>query len=257
MTEPPPAPPDEAVLEGQIAIRAALQAASRALHVLYVDRSRPDKHGGVAALVRAARAASVPVELVAPEVIAAHTSGQTHGGVIARAGPRRFLSMADLLPTSGPAFIVMLDGVEDPFNFGQAIRAFYAAGADGLIVRPRNWMSAAGVVARASAGASERIPTAVAETAEDAAVFFRGAGLAVAVTSKTRATPLYAADLTAPLFLLIGGEKRGVTRSFLDRADLVIEIPYGRPFAESLGTTAAAAVLAFEIMRQRQAGNRQ
>lgn len=52
----------------------------------------------------------------------------------------------------------MLDGVEDPFNFGAAIRAVYAAGVDGLVVPPRNWPSAAGVVARSSSGTSELIP---------------------------------------------------------------------------------------------------
>ena len=146
----------------------------------------------------------------------------------------------------------MIDGVEDPFNFGQAVRTLYAAGADGLVLRPRNWMSAAGVVARASAGATEWVPTAIAETALDAAQAFRARGLkVVSADDKAETVPLYTADLTGPLFLVIGGEKRGITRSFLDQADLLLEIPYGREFDQSLGTAAAAAVLGFEIMRQR------
>jgi 23S rRNA (guanosine2251-2'-O)-methyltransferase len=149
----------------------------------------------------------------------------------------------------------MLDGVEDPFNFGQAVRAFYAAGAHGLVVRPRSWMSAAGVVGRASAGASERIPTAQAESAEAAAEVFRAAGLRVAIADSQRAISLYDADLRIPLFLLVGGERRGVTRSFASKADLRLKIPYGRPFEHDLGTTAAAAVLAFEILRQRGTKN--
>jgi 23S rRNA (guanosine2251-2'-O)-methyltransferase len=146
----------------------------------------------------------------------------------------------------------MLDGVEDPFNFGYAVRALYAAGVDGLIVRPRNWMSAAGTVARASAGASEWIPMAVAETAEEAAIFFRKQGLAVACTAKENAIPIDKVSLEGPLFLLIGGEKRGITRSFLEQADLTLQIPYGRLFEQSLGTTSAAAILGYEIMRQRR-----
>jgi 23S rRNA (guanosine2251-2'-O)-methyltransferase len=145
----------------------------------------------------------------------------------------------------------MLDGVEDPFNFGQAVRAFYAAGADGLVLRSRNWMSAAGVVARSSGGASELMPTAIVETTQDAADFFRARGLRIAVAAKEQAKSIYEADLSGALFLVIGGEKRGVTRSFADAADVRLSIPYGRRFAHSLGTTAAAAVLAFEIMRQR------
>jgi 23S rRNA (guanosine2251-2'-O)-methyltransferase len=107
-------------------------------------------------------------------------------------------------------------------------------------------------VARASAGASERIPTAVAETAEAAASFFRGQGLIIACTGQEKAVDLDAVDLTRPIFLLVGGEKRGITRSFLDQADLCLRIPYGREFGQSLGTAAAAAILGYEVMRQRR-----
>lgn len=248
--------PETASLEGHIAIRAALESGSRPLHRVLIDQSKRDRGGHLARITRLARAADVPVERVSADTITEQASGKTHGGVLALCGPRRFVPLAALLEgTTGDQhspFVAMIDGVEDPFNFGQAVRALYAAGADGLIVRPRNWMSAASIVARSSAGASERIPTAIADTAEDAAAFMRARGLTVATTAKKRAVNLYAADLTVPLFILIGGEKRGVTRSFLEGADLIIEIPYGRAFPESLGTTAASAILAFEIMRQRQ-----
>lgn len=241
-----------AVLEGHVAILAALECGSRDIEVIYLDRTQRDRRGHLARLALRAADLGVRAERVAPEMIDALASGQTHGGAIALVGPRRYVSLGDLLRPEGAPFIAMIDGVEDPFNFGGAVRALYAAGADGLVVRPRNWMSAAGIVGRASAGASERIPTAVAETALDAAQYFRARGLTVATAARDRrAVPLYQADLRGPLFLLIGGEKRGITRSFLDKADLILEIPYGRRFGQSLGTTAATAVLAFEVMRQR------
>jgi 23S rRNA (guanosine2251-2'-O)-methyltransferase len=115
-------------------------------------------------------------------------------------------------------------------------------------------LSAAGLVARASAGASEAIPTAIAATTDEAAAVFRERGYAVVCADETPdARSLYDADLTGRLFLLIGGEKRGVTRSFRERADLTLRIPYGNPSAQSLGTAAATAVIAFEILRQRLA----
>ncbi|MDZ4767050.1 MAG: RNA methyltransferase [Chloroflexota bacterium] len=244
--------PEASLLEGLIAVAAALDAASRPIQRLIIDRDRRDYE--TIKLVRAANAQTIPVERASAADIDARAAGKTHGGVIALVGERRFVSLDALLPDGRAAFVVMLDGVEDPYNFGQAVRAFYAAGADGLVVRPRNWMSAAGVVARASAGASERISTAVAETVQDAADFFRARGLRIAVAAKERAVSIYDADLSAPLFLVIGGEKRGVTRSFADEADMRLRIPYGRAFPHSLGTTPAAAALAFEIMRQRQKG---
>lgn len=246
---------EETLLEGKISIAAALQSPYRTVQRLLVRADRRDR--AVRWLEHRAREANVPVAQVSQAEIDAIAQGGSHGGVVAEVGQRRYLKLADLLPGEGAAaFVVMLDGIEDPFNFGHALRALYAAGAHGLVLRPRNWMSAAGVVARASAGASELIPTALAETVEEAATFYQSAGLAVVCAIKEDSIPLDEADLTRPLFLLIGGEKRGITRSFVRQADVKLQIPYGRAFDASLGTTAAAAVLAYEVMRQRKLGQR-
>jgi 23S rRNA (guanosine2251-2'-O)-methyltransferase len=238
-----------ALLEGAISVTAALTADSRPVEVVYLRSDKRDRD--TAAIARLASERGATVERVKAEALDSMAQGKTHGGVLARVGERRFVALDALGADSPRPFVVMLDGVEDPYNFGQAVRAFYAAGAAGLVVRPRNWMSAASVVARASAGASELIPTAVSETAEAAADWARSRGWIVACADKDRAVSIYDADLTVPLFLLIGGEKRGVTRSFADKADVRLRIPYGRRFPQALDTTSASAVLAFEIMRQR------
>lgn len=244
---------DQAVLEGLISVDAALRAGSRRIDRLMVIDGVLDRE--VSRLVREADRRGIPVERTTAEVIDVMAQGKTHGGVLALVGARQFSPLESLVADIRRPFLVMLDGVEDPFNFGQAVRAFYAAGADGLVLRPRNWMSAAGVVARSSAGASELMPTAIADTAQQAAGFFKGKGLKIAIATKERAVSIYEADLSGALFVVIGGEKRGVTRSFEDAADIRLSIPYGRRYPQSLGTTAAASVLAFEIMRQRRNAN--
>ena len=243
---------EQAHLEGFLSVRAALTAQNRDIHTLLLRQDKDD--GQTRWLERQATARGIAVRRVPADEIEALAGGKTHGGVLATVGPRRFLPLEALLTAEENGWIVMLDGVEDPFNFGAAVRSLYAAGASGLVVRPRNWLSAAAVVARASAGATEAIPTAIAETVQDAAAYFKTRGLAVAcATDAEPSVSLYAAELSGPLFLLIGGEKRGVTRSFESAADLRLRIPYARPEAYSLGTAAAAAVLGFEIMRQRMA----
>ncbi len=241
---------EQAVLEGFVSVRAALKAGSRPIHAILIRQDKRD--AGIAWLERTAAATGIPVQRVPASEIEAHVNGSTHGGVIALVGPRRLTTLDDLGAGRPAPFVAMIDGVEDPFNFGQAVRALYAAGCDGLVLRPRNWMTAAGVVARASAGASEWLPIAIAETVAAAAEHFRARGLRVAVADEEDAVPLYDVDLTGPLFLVIGGEKRGITRSFRQGADLRLAIPYGSAFDQSLGTAAATAVIAFEIMRQRR-----
>lgn len=240
------------VLEGRVSIEAALAAGVRpVLEILAADPG--DRR--LAFLRRAAAAAEVPIRRVAADQIRRHVSGTSHGGVIGLAGERTYRSVPELLALAGvPAFIVMLDGIEDPYNYGQAIRSVHAAGADGLIVRERSWEQAAGIVTRASAGASELLPTAMSDSPATAGEACHAAGLLVAcATTRPDAAWLHDADLTVPLLLLVGGERRGVTRSFTDEADLLLRIPYGRRGAHALGAATSAALLAFEVLRQRRA----
>lgn len=245
---------DQVILEGHISVSAALRSGNRPVQVIYIQRSAAEE--ALQQIGPLARAAGVKIQLVDSQLIEAYASGRSHGGVIALAGPRTFLAL-EQLPVKQPSpLVVMVDGVEDPFNFGAAIRSLYAAGADGLVVRPRNWTTAAGVVARASAGASELIPIAVASTPHEAASFFRQRGLCIAcATHQKHAASIYTADLSVPLFLLIGGEKRGITRSFVESADLHLSIPYRRTDAHALSAASATAIIAFEIMRQRGVRN--
>jgi len=243
---------NSSTLEGFLSILAAIEAQSRPIEqVLIHDKKRYDKR--LAYLRHTAERADITVDYVPQERIDTLTDGNTHGGVVAIVGERRFVQLADLIPTDKVAFIAMLDGIEDPFNFGYAIRALYAAGVDGVVVRPRNWTTAASVVGRSSAGAAERIPMAITDTALEAAEFYRQHNLTIATTAKSdESHSLFQSDLSQALFILIGGERRGVTRSFMDQADILLEIPYGRDFDQSLGTVSAVSTIAFEVLRQRQ-----
>ncbi len=131
-----PTAPETTLLEGVISVQAALEASSRPLEVVYI---RDDKRDADALrIARLAASAGVQVERVPADFFAQHAGGATHGGVLARAGARRCVPLEALIDGSACPFVVMLDGVEDPFNFGQAVRAFYAAGADGLVVQGKS-----------------------------------------------------------------------------------------------------------------------
>ncbi len=236
-------------LEGRISVEASIRGGNRPIEMVYLRTGKWDR--SFQRLKTLAEETGISISQVGDDFFDTHAVGQSHGGVMARVGPRRFASLQSLVQNDDRPFVVMLDGIEDPFNFGQAVRALYAAGIAGLVVRPRNWLSASAIVTRASAGATELMPTAVAGTAVEAADLFRDSGLKVACTAQESAVSIFQADLTIPIFLLIGGEKRGITRSFIAQADLRINIPYGRSFEHSLGAAASTAVVAFEVLRQR------
>lgn len=237
-------------LEGWVSVLAALEAGRRPISAIYLQRDKDLREGG--SIQAAAAKKGVEIKLVSSEEIDALAQGKSHGGVLALAGERQYQTLDELISGQKDAFIVMLDGVEDPFNYGQAIRALYAAGAHGLVVPERNWDTAINVVTRASAGASEYMPTARVADVKEAIAFFKAHGFRVAATAKQRnSKSVYAVDLHGPLFMLIGGERRGLNAATLALCDVLLSIPYGRDFKAELDVTSSTAALAFEVMRQR------
>ena len=112
-------------------------------------------------------------------------------------------------------------------------------------------MSAAGVVARSSAGASELLPLYTAD-ALAAVDFFKAHDYRVVCADLRTELLLPDAPLQLPLLLIVGGEKRGISRALLDKCDFAVKIPYAREFNASLSAASAATMLASEIMRQNR-----
>ena len=144
----------------------------------------------------------------------------------------------------------MIDGIEDPYNFGYSIRSLYAAGVDGIVLPPRNWMEFSSTVARSSAGTSELAKIGIMDS-YDAVKLFKDNGFEIICAGIRDSVSLYEHSFNKPLLLVIGGEKRGISRKILDLADTTVRIEYGREFMGSLPSASAVSVIAFEIARQR------
>lgn len=242
------------VLEGMTSVSALLAARERGENdrpirkILFDREKRVKKSREWRFLSDRCASENIPLLTVDAEEIASLATGSTHGGVIALCGERTVPALsAENLPQN--AFLCLLDGIEDPYNFGYALRSLYAAGCGGVLLGTRNWMSAAGTVARASAGASEALPLFSGDPVTAVRTAKEG-GYRVAAAGIRYSVPFHSADLSLPLLLIVGGEKRGISAPLLALADTVVRIDYGRTFRGSLSSSAAAAVLAFEVLRQ-------
>jgi 23S rRNA (guanosine2251-2'-O)-methyltransferase len=244
------------IMEGMPSISALIKSieantTDRKIEIIYVDSSkRSSKRHEIAFINHKARQLSFGVEFVDAELISEMTTGTSHGGIIAVCTPRTIPPLTnDCIKPSGIYYF--LDGVEDPYNFGYAVRSIYAAGGDGIILPLRNWMGVAGVVARSSAGSSELINMFIADPNE-AIRLFKSMGYQVICAGIRDSESIFETDLKKPLFVILGGEKRGISRSILDQADKIVRIDYGNDFNGSLSTAAATAVFAFEILRNNK-----
>lgn len=244
------------VFEGMTSIRAVINSraagsSDRRIEKILVDSEKAaSKKKEIAYLKKISETDGFGLEFCDSETIEKLTVGNSHGGIVALCSERNIPTLS-AENVSKDGFYVMIEGIEDPYNFGYAIRTLYAAGADGIVLSPRNWMSAAGVVARSSAGASELIPCYISEP-EDAVKIFKSLNYKIAAAGIRDSVSAFDADLTLPLFLIVGGEKRGISRKVLDLCDVTVRLDYGRAFPGSLSAASSASILAYEVLRQNK-----
>lgn len=258
---------DSLIFEGMTSIRACIYAwergiSDRKIKRIYIDGERVKRKSGELSYLKA-MSFKLGYELVTcdGDFIDSLTVGNTHGGIIAECTERTIPSLADICGAEGSdnqnnginpsGFYVMIEGIEDPYNFGYAMRSLYACGCDGVILTPRNWMNAAGVVCRSSAGASELLPLYTAEP-EQAAELMKSLGYKMICAGIRDSVSSFDCDMKKPVFLVVGGEKRGISRTMLDLCDAVVRIDYAGEFAGSLSAASAASILAYEVMRNNK-----
>lgn len=178
------------------------------------------------------------------------TLGNSHGGLVALCSDRTLPCLSNSSNLAADAFYVMIEGIEDPYNFGYSLRSLYAMGCAGIILTERNWMSAAGVVGRSSAGASEMFEI-YKSSPQECVRIFKDKGYTVVCADENTDNILGECSITGPILLIVGGEKRGISRAILDSADMLIKIGYSREFRASLSAASATTMFAYEISRQR------
>ena len=247
---------DSTLFEGMTSIRAVLSAmesgiSDRRITRILVDSDKQKSRAKELGWLKYKSAEyGFAIESVSAEDIEKITTGNTHGGIIAECTERTIPSL-DESEIKADGFYVMLEGIEDPYNFGYALRSLYACGADGLVLSPRNWMTAAGVVCRSSAGASEMLPVFISDPAESSA-YFKKHGYRVLCAGIRDSVSSFDCNMKKPVYLIVGGEKRGISAALLETADDVVRIDYGREFGGSLSAASAASMLGYEIMRQNR-----
>ncbi len=177
-----------------------------------------------------------------------------HQGIAALVSRKRLLTPEEILEIAeerGEApFCLVLDGLEDPRNFGAVLRVADAAGIHGVVLQGRRSVGVTPVVAKASAGAVEYVQIAETVNIKHALRMFAERGISIVGAEAGGATSLWDADFTGPLAVVVGSEGQGLRRTVRDLCDTIVSLPMkGR--VNSLNVSVACAVLAYEVLRQR------
>lgn len=150
-----------------------------------------------------------------------------------------------------PAFFLILDGIEDPHNFGAILRSAEAAGVHGVIIRKARQVQVNDTVRRTSTGAVDLVPIArVANIAETITRLKRENIVVYGVEIDGK--PLYnQVDGQSPVALVIGSEGNGLSRLVKERCSEIVSIPMQGKI-NSLNASVAAGIALFEIVRRRK-----
>lgn len=238
----------EHIVEGVLSAKAVIEAKRRKVNQVWINKKKSSRD--LDYLVKIAKANGSIVKFVEEEQIEKHVEGKTHGGVIAFVEDRKYQSVSDILKVKKP-FIAVLEGIEDPFNFGYCLRSLYAAGCNGVIVPSRNWTTVVDTVTKSSAGASEFINIVESEDLAKTILQLKAAGLIVYGANRKEATSIYQTKFNESLVIAIGGEKRGLSKKVAALCDYNVYIPYANDFRNAINGSSATAIISFEIFRQR------
>ena len=177
-----------------------------------------------------------------------------HQGVIAVAAARAYCTLEDILDRADALgqdpFVVVCDGLEDPRNLGAVIRCAECAGAHGVVIPKHRSAGLTAAADKASAGAAEHMLVARVSNLPAALAAMKERGLWIYGAEANGGSPLWKTDMRGPICLVIGSEGAGMGRLVRENCDFVMDIPLmGK--VNSLNASAAAAVLLYEIVRQR------
>jgi 23S rRNA (guanosine2251-2'-O)-methyltransferase len=243
------------ILYGRRPVREALRGGRRPVLRLWLDRRPDDAAGPLAELERLARAAAVPLEAAPRARLDRLARSRHHQGVVAEVPPYPYTGVNELTAAArngdAPLFLLALDHLQDPQNTGALLRTAECAGVQGVILARDRAAGVTAAVAKASAGATERLPIARVVNLVRALRILqdRGARL-VGVDAAPEAVSYDTADLDGPLVLVLGAEGTGLKRLTREACDLCVRIPM-QGAIESLNVSAAGAVALYEVLRRR------
>ena len=240
------------IIAGIHPVHEAIRAARR--EILEVFLASGKKGGRLARIEQLAIDAGFPVKQLTAEKITALAGDQRHQGAAARVGPLPLYELPDLIASvdnSRAPFLLLLDQVLDPHNLGAIIRTALCAGVDGILC-PRDRAAAPSpVVSRISAGAMEHARMTVVTNLVSALKTLKEERFWVAGLDVAGDQSLFAADLSGPLAIVIGGEEKGMRPLVKKQCDYLISIPQASSL-NSLNASVAGAVVMYEVFRQRR-----
>ena len=194
---------------------------------------------------------SIPVSFVSTKDLTQKCRASDHQGMIAKMAPFPYSPAEEIIArrTSSPLYII-LDRIQDPYNFGAIIRSAEILGAQGIFTGTDEQCEVTSLVCRTSAGAVNRIPIAEVSDLPTLCRELKDSGISVVGTAMHAPDILSNHDFHQPTAIVVGNEGTGINDELIEVCSHLVRIPQ-KGETESLNVAISAGILLYEASRQR------
>ena len=238
-------------IEGKNAIKQAIDA-KITINKIFVDKNYQGRKDEI---INLAVQNKIKFEFVPRIFLDKKSKTAHHQGYIADSVDFDYCELDDILnkaKSKGSApLIVLLDGLEDPHNFGAIIRSCECAGVDGIIIPKNRAVQVNETVIRTSTGAISNMLIAKVTNLKDSISYLKDKGVFV-YGCEASGENIYSCqkDFNLPTAIVIGSEGFGIRQSLLSYCDGTLSLPL-RGKVNSLNASVACGIVIFEILRRK------
>lgn len=244
---------DNNIIYGKIPVKNALVGKRKPIRV-FLNADHPDKD--ILALAKKNR---IPVKYLSLQELNHLSENRNHQGAAASMPEFKYTELSDLLTKVAPkeeSTLIVLDGIEDPVNFGSIIRSAGGFGADGILIGKNRQVPVTGTVEKIATGAEEIVPIVKVTNLSQALETLKKEGYWVVASAGEGKDVYDEINYSGKIVLVIGSEGFGVSRLVREHSDYVASIPLPGE-VKALNASIACAVFLSEINSYRRKHKKQ
>jgi len=237
------------IIYGRNSVISALSGNDKPNKVLLSNRN-PDKR-----VLSLCRKFNIKPESVNPHVLDKITKGANHQGVLAYVSEftyEDFNEILNLTRNKENSLLLVLDGVEDPVNFGSMIRTASCFGVDGIIIMKQRQVQVTPVVRKISTGAEQFVPISRVTNLSNCLKRLKDEGYWIVAADGAGKQYYDDVDYNGKIAIIIGSEGRGISRLVLQNSDYVVRIPISGPITSLNAAISGALMLAQAVTYRRK-----
>ena len=224
------------IIEGAIAVKSAIHNRKRSVSMVYIDKNKKTKDFNY--IRKLCKTNGIDLQEMDSEALKELLKGKTHGGIGAEVSLRQEDDFVE-------GDIFYLEGIEDPFNLGYAMRTLYALGINNVLLGFRDYTNMQDQLLKSSAGAYDCLHVRIIRDEIAELKRFKEEGYYLySLYRGEDSKDIFSVDFKEKAIFMLGGEKRGLKAEVLELADESLYISYGNEFRNALNACAAVDVVA-------------